>query len=95
MHSWWRPQSAFAAMEMEWFNRNEMAHKMKWSADSAQRSLRAAGLWMRLNESMLAPWRERVEQLQTGDVNHGTENRANLPPSVAREGGQEYYHKSV
>ena len=44
---------------------------------------------------MLALRRERVEQLKTGDINHGTENSANLPPSVAREGGQEYYHKSV
>lgn len=40
---------------------------------------------------MLALKRERVEQLTTGDISHGTENNANLPPSVAREGGQEHY----
>lgn len=44
---------------------------------------------------MLALRRERVEQLTTGEISHGTENNANLPPSVAREGGQRYYQKFV
>lgn len=49
---------------------------------------------MRLNESMLALRRES-EQLTTGEISHSTENNANLPPSVAREGGQGYYQEFV
>lgn len=48
-----------------------------------------------LNESMLAPRRERVEQLTTGEISHSTGNNANLPPSVAREGGQGHYQEFV
>lgn len=50
---------------------------------------------VRLDESVLALRREGVEQLTTGEISHSTENNANLPPSVAREGGQEYYQMFV
>lgn len=65
-----------------------MAHKTKQDG------------WMELtlctlNESMLAPRRERVEQLTTGEISHSTGNNANLPPSVAREGGQGHYQEFV
>lgn len=54
-------------------------------ADSLHsRSLRE----IKLNQSMLAQRRERVEQLTTGEISHRTENNANLPPSVAKRGGQ-------
>lgn len=36
---------------------------------------------------------ELVEQLTTGEIRHSTETDANLPPSVAREGGQGGYEK--
>ena len=48
---------------------------------------------MGLNGLMLALRREGVEQLTTGEISHSTENNANLPPSVAKEGGQGYYQK--
>lgn len=50
---------------------------------------------MRRNESMLALKKESAERLTTGEISHRTENSANLPPSVAREGGHEYYREVV
>lgn len=50
---------------------------------------------LRLHESVLALRREGGERLTTGEISHSTENGANLPPSVAREGGQEYYQEFV
>lgn len=46
---------------------------------------------VRLNESALK--KERDQQLTSGGINEGAENDANLPPSVAKEGGQEHYQK--
>lgn len=45
---------------------------------------------VRLNESVL---KECDQQLTTGGINESAENDANLPPSVAKEGGQEHYQK--
>lgn len=50
---------------------------------------------MRRNESMLALKKEGAERLTTGEISRRTENSANLPPSVAREGGHEYYQEFV
>lgn len=50
---------------------------------------------MRRNESVLALKREGAERLTTGEISRRTENNPNLPPSVAREGGHEYYWKCV
>ena len=71
---------------------------MKRSAmvGAGSRSVIAAGSQQKqINESMLAPKREGVQQLTTGEISHSTENNANLPPSVARERGQGYYQKIV
>lgn len=65
-------------------------HKARRMDSMYSRSLTAAGFQ---NESMLVLRREGVEQLTTGGISHSTENNANLPPSVARERGQGYYHK--
>lgn len=48
---------------------------------------------MRLNKLVLTLRKEGVEQLAAGGRSHSADNNANLPPSVAREGGQDYYQK--
>lgn len=45
---------------------------------------------VRLNELVL---KESDQQLTTGGINSSAENDANLPPSVAKEGGQKHYQK--
>lgn len=48
-----------------------------------------------MTESKAALRRESVEQLTTGEISHRAEDIPDLPPSVAKEGGQEHYRGLV